>query len=317
MSLAPGRAGRLAWAALRRGLAAVGSVLGATLLLQALVGLAPGDAADLAANDAALREALSDAWGLNEPLLTRWARFLGGAVRGDLGESLTVRPGASVAALISASGARSAGLAAAALALGLGVALPLGFGGPRARRLTLTLSAAPVFLALYAAMTALNEGAWALMEAGRIERPGWFALPDAESGLRWALGACALAWGSSSLAELQGAAADELSRVRRAPFVLAAQARGEPAWPVALRNLLPPLAEVAASQVAVVLGGLIVVERALQLNGAGALFWQACRQRDLPLACGLAAVAALIVATARLVSDLARLWLDPRLREAA
>ena len=317
MSLWRGRAGRLAWAALRRALGAVGSVLGATLLLQALVGFAPGDAADLAANDAALRNALSAAWGLDEPLFTRWGRFVLGAAQGELGESLTVRPGASVASLISASGARSAGLALAALALGLGLALPLGFGGARARRLTLILSAAPVFLALYAVMTGLNEGAWALIEAGRIQRPGWFALPDAESGLRWTIGACALAWGSSSLAELQAATAHELGRVRRAPYVLAAQARGEPAWPVALRNLLPPLVEVGASQVAVVLGGLIVVERALQLNGAGDLFWRACSQRDLPLACGLAASAALVVASARLLSDLARLWLDPRLREAA
>ena len=86
---------------------------------------------------------------------------------------------------------------------------------------------------------------------------------------------------------------------------------------MALRNLLPPLVEVGASQVAVVLGGLIVVERALQLNGAGDLFWRACSQRDLPLACGLAASAALVVASARLLSDLTRLWLDPRLREAA
>ena len=317
MSLGGGRGGLLAWAALRRALAALGSVLGATLLLQALVGLAPGDAADLAANDAALRDALSAAWGLDEPLLTRWARFVVSAARGDLGESLTVRPGASVSALITASGARSAGLALAALALGLGLGLPLGFGGARARRLTLVLSAAPVFLALYAVMTGLNEGAWALIEAGRIHRPDWFALPDAASGLRWTIGACALAWGSSSLAELQGATAEELGRVYRAPFVLAAQARGEPAWPVALRSLLPPLMEVGASQVAVVLGGLIVVERALQLNGAGDLFWRACSQRDLPLACGLAASAALVVAAARLLSDLARLWLDPRLREAA
>jgi ABC-type dipeptide/oligopeptide/nickel transport system permease component len=227
-----------------------------------------------------------------------------------------VRPGASVWSLIGAAASRSAGLVAAALALGLALALPLGLSGARARRVTLALSAAPIFLALYVLMTALNEGAWALIEAGRITRPGWFALPDADSGLRWALGACALAWGSSSLAELQGAVAEELTRLRRAPFVLAAQARGEPAWPVALRNALPPLAEVAASQVAVTLGGLIVVEVALQQNGAGALFWQACRQRDLPLACGLAAAAALIVAAARLVSDLLRLWLDPRLREA-
>ncbi|MCK6525391.1 ABC transporter permease subunit [Myxococcota bacterium] len=311
-----GRGGRLAFAALRRVVAAVGSVLGATLLLQALVGLAPGDAADLAANDPALRDALSAAWGLDEPLLTRWSRFVLGALGGDLGESLTVRPGASVWSLITAAAGRSSGLVAAALALGLGLALPLGFGGARARRLTLVFSAAPVFLALYAVMTGLNEGAWALIEAGKMERPGWFALPDADSGLRWALGACALAWGSSSLAELQAATADELTRLRRAPFVLAAQARGEPAWPVALRSLLPPLSEVAASQVAVTLGGLIVVERALQLNGAGSLFWQACRLRDLPLACGLAAAAALVVAGARLTSDLTRLWLDPRLREA-
>ncbi|RME21437.1 MAG: ABC transporter permease, partial [Deltaproteobacteria bacterium] len=61
-------------------------------------------------------------------------------------------------------------------------------------------------------------------------------------------------------------------------------------------------------------GGLIVIEKVLLLNGAGALLWDACLKRDHPLAMGLALAAAFAVAASRLGVDLGRILLDPRLR---
>jgi len=75
-----------------------------------------------------------------------------------------------------------------------------------------------------------------------------------------------------------------------------------------------PLATLAAGRVGFLVGGLVVVEKVLLLNGAGALMWDACLKRDYPLAMGLAIAAAAIVAVANLVADLVRFSVDPRLR---
>ena len=181
------------------------------------------------------------------------------------------------------------------------------------RRGVQLLSVAPVFLLAAGAVTLLNESAWQWMEAGRIDRPDWFALPLQDHPLKTGLAILTLAVGSSALTEVHAAVAEELGRVRGAGFVEAARARGARLWPHVLHNLVPPLTTVIASRTAFFLGGLVVVEKVLAINGAGAMLWQACRLRDLPLAMGITLVAAMVVAAARLAGDIVRLSVDPRL----
>lgn len=65
-------------------------VLGVTLLVLVVMSFSPADPARLALGEAASQEAI-DAYrernGLNDPLLVRYVRFLGGLLRGDLGVS--------------------------------------------------------------------------------------------------------------------------------------------------------------------------------------------------------------------------------------
>lgn len=63
-------------------------VLGVTLLVFVVMSFSPADPARLALGEAASADALEayrDQHGLNQPLLTRYASFLAGMVRGDLG----------------------------------------------------------------------------------------------------------------------------------------------------------------------------------------------------------------------------------------
>lgn len=316
-----GGASRLGAVLLARGASFVATVVGAVCLVQLLLALAPGDAIDLLPNAEELRPVLAAEWGLDKPLPERLATTLGRMVRGDLGTSLTWRPGASVAELVGDTGLRSLALLVPALLLGVGLAVALGAlsarGGDRLLRVVRLVSVVPAFLAAYVAVTALNAGVWTMLERGLIERPDWFALPDTPSAVRTALAVVVLAVASGALTEMHAACDAELRRLRAAPFVEAARARGAPAWPVLLHNLLPPLVDIAASRAAWLLGSLVVVEKLLLFSGAGAALWQACRLRDYPVAIGITVVAALVVAGARLAADIARLALDPRLREAA
>jgi len=306
-------------AALTRALWFAATLVGAAFLVQLLLWAAPGDPIDLLPNGAELRPALEAEWGLDQPLPMRLGIYLVHALHGDLGTSLAVHPGVAVRSLLGPALARSAKTLVLALLLSLALSLVLALltrgRRPVLRALVQLLTVAPVFLLAYLLVLGLNEATWSLVQAGTIARPSWFALPDQASSLRDGLAILVLAVGSGSLGETHAALELELVAVLRSPFATAARARGQPLLGLTLHNLLPPLLAVAGRRVPFLLGGLVIVEKVLLMNGAGALLWQACLKRDYPVAMGLCIAAALAVAGSRLVVDLARLGLDPRLRQ--
>ncbi len=305
----------------RRFGAFVATLLGAALLAQLLLFAAPGDAADLLAGDPELRAALVAELGLDRPPHVAWWAFVTHAVTGDLGFSLTYRPGMAVTELVLPAAGRSLILVVGALVLSLvvGAGLAYATAGRRSfsRRALQAISIAPVFLLAWVLVVGLNEVTFEMMEAGRIPRPSWFALPDQDSLLKWVLAMTVLAVGSSAVTEVHGACEDELKAIRRSGYVDAARARGARLAPHVLWNLVPPLTTIASTRAAFFVGGLVVIEKVLHLNGVGAMLWQACRLRDVPLALGITFAAAAVVCGARLLADLVRVAVDPRQRSAA
>ncbi len=317
--------------AARRTLGALASMLAAAALLHALVALAPGDAAELAAGgelvatsgDDTLRDGLRAAWGLDAPVGMRIVEGLTRAAAGDLGTSWTVRPGAPVRALVAEAFGPTLARTGAAIALVAALSAPLAAAAARGGWIAVGVRAAvrlasspPAFLAAFLSVTALNAAAWSAMERGWIARPGWFALPDEPSALRLGLAVLIMAVAGGGLAEPHAALTEELARVRRAPFVDAVRARGGRVVPRLAHHLLAPTAATLAARVPWTLGAAVVVERLMLLPGAGSLLWQACRLRDAPLAVGIALVAAGAVIGTRLCADLARTWVDPRERSS-
>ena len=298
----------------RRLLWFVGLVVGAAVLLQVLLWAAPGDAIDVV-GDASLRAGLTAEWGLDQPLPVRMFRYGTAALQGDLGTSLTVRPGAGVAQTIATAAARSAAVLIPALLLSGGLALAMSLWGRR-WRVVQAISVAPVFLIAHMLVLGLNEATFALVQQGSISRPDWFALPLTESTLRSALAITILAVGSGALSTLSGELRAEVRKIQSSGYIEAARARGASLLPHILGNLLPPLMVSLASQVAFLMGGLIILERVLLLGGAGSLLWESALQRDYPLAMGLGLLAAVVVCGARLVSDVSRIMVDPRLRQS-
>lgn len=291
------------------------TLAGAVAVMTALLSLAMGNAADQLGLDPVQAAAYEQAVGLDLPWALRWLGFMADAARGDLGESLTYRPGASVAGLVWTGVRTSAPILVGALVASMGLGIAGAWGRQRAgRRLIQALSVAPVFLLASAAVEWINETTFGLIQAGTIARPDWFALPIGDSALKWALAVGILAVGSSALTEVHAGSRAELRRILDSGYIDAARARGARLWPHVLSNLIPPMASLAARRTALFLGGLVVIEKVLQLQGAGAMLWQACRMRDYPLVLGLTLVAAAVVCAARLTADLVRVAVDPRLR---
>jgi peptide/nickel transport system permease protein len=312
-----GSAARLLRTAAARGAGLLLLLVVTSVLVQVLVGLAPGDAVDLAGVAPDQRDALAAAWGLDQPPLTRALAAVGRAARGDLGTSLIVRPGAPVTELAGTAWLRSLPLLLGAVVLGpvLGVALALlGRGVGRLPGLALS---GPRFVLVLLLVHGLNELTFGAMGAGWLSRPTWFPLPDVASALRGGLAVGLLAWGSGALADLQGQSAAALWRLREESWVLACESRGERSTPVLLRGLLPGLLAQSSAQVVAAAGGLVIIEKLLLLRGAGALLWDAALARDLPLVAGLTLGAATIVGVLRWILDVGRLRADPRLLDAS
>ncbi|MDP6935583.1 MAG: hypothetical protein QGG40_21875, partial [Myxococcota bacterium] len=253
------------------------TLAGALLLVQTLLWAAPGDPIDLLPNGEELRDDLEREWGLDRGLAERALDTLRGALTGDLGTSLSVRPGTPVYLLVRDAALRSATWGVPALLLSMLCSLVLAwFTAGRSsllRRGVQFVSVTPVFLLAFGLVVGINELTFELMQRGLVERPDWFALPDQPSWVRATLAVVVLAVGSSCLTELHAACEDELQRVRRSGFVDAARGRGVPTRPHLLLNLVPPLCTVTASRVGFLVGGLVILEKILLLNGAGALMW--------------------------------------------
>jgi len=283
------------------------------VLVQCLLALAPGDAIDTLPNADELRPLLEAEWGLDEPLPARLSRALGRALGGELGHSLTVRPGSPVRDLLGHAGGDSLLRVAAAA----GIAVVLGFSLSRhatMRRGAELLSALPAVVLALVAVHGINAGTFACVERGWIARPAWFALPAEDHPVRMLLAVAILAVSSGNLAQVAATARADLDALRAAPFVEAERARAGGVSSLLARHLLVPVTRALAGQVAVLLGSLVVVEHGLGLGGAGALLFHAVRLRDWPLAAGLAALAGATVAAARLAAELVEVLIDPRAR---
>lgn len=305
-------------AALRRGLAFVGTLLGATAFVMALLVLAPGDPIDLLPDGEAQRATLEAQWGLDRPLPERYATTLARALTLDLGTSLTYRPGQPVIEVVAGPALRTLGLVAAAVvcALAGGLGLALWTAGRRRRGwLVQAVSIVPVFLLAHTLVLGINELTWSLVQSQTIGRPDWFALPDQPSALRTTLAIAVLAIGSGALSEAHGQIESSLVEIRKSPFVDALRARGQSAWPHVLANLVPPMAATMAERAAFLAGGAVIAEKVLLINGVGAVLWEAALLRDYDLALAIALFAAAFVGLARLAADGIRLAVDPRMQQ--
>lgn len=296
------------------------TVAGASAFVLALLEAAPGDPIDLLPNGEDVRGVLEQEWGLDQPLVLRWLRFLLHACTGDLGTSLAYRPGAPVFDVIAGPALRSSAwfFAAMILCMVMGTAIGTITAG-RARwfkPFVSLISLPPLFLLAHLCVNALNEVAWRGIQAGVVDRPDWFALPDQASLLRTSLAIGLLAVGSGALSDVHGQVEEVLTDVRSSAYVDHARARGKPVLPHILSNLVAPLAGIATSRAAFFAGGLVVLEKVLLLNGVGAILWQAAQLRDYNVALGVTLLLSTLVAGVRLVGDVVRTVADPRLGSA-
>ncbi|HVM05072.1 MAG TPA: nickel ABC transporter permease [Acidimicrobiales bacterium] len=296
-------------------------VLGVSVVTFGLGVLAPGDPAELALQltlelpptpDQIERK--REELGLDRPLAVQYARWLGRAARGDLGESYV--SGDAVASLIRERLPRTVLLASAALALSVLIAVPLGVLSAYRRdtlvdhicRMGALVGASlPGYLLAYLLI---------LFFAVRLE-----VLPvlGFDSAQHLVLPALTLALGSA--ASLTRFARAAVLDVLGEDYLRTARAKGVGTSRVlfahALRNAAVPIVTVIGLSLGGLLGGAFVVEWIFSWPGLGELAVNAINAKDYPVIQGFVLVTATAYVVVNFLTDLVYGALDPRIRLSA
>ncbi len=302
--------------------------LGATMfsvafLVFLLLSVVPGDPARLAAGPEATPEvyqSIREKLGLEHPWPVRFARWVGGLVRGDAGISLNYD--LPVSDLLAAGVSVTLPLAALALALATVLGVPLGLlaaSRPGGAVDLATVGVAQLGMALPEfwlglLLAGLAAVRWGILPVGGF--PGWEDPLAALAHLLLPAVALALPRAAYLARMVRGAVADVLSE----DYIRAAHAKGVAGARVllhhALRNALVPVVTSAGLTLARLVGGALVVENVFSLPGLGAFALVGVHARDLSLVGGIAVVTAGLMVLVSFAVDLAYGTLDPRIRRA-
>ncbi|HVV40687.1 MAG TPA: ABC transporter permease [Nitrobacter sp.] len=305
-------------------------LIGVLVLNFFLIHAAPGDPAETIAGamGGATAEMLSHiraAYGLDKPLLTQLAIYLGRVAHGDLGMSYYFNQ--PVIGLIAARIGPTILLVFAAQVISITAGVVMGVFA--ARKPSGPLSAAITVLSTigYAAPVFWTGIMLVILFASIIP-----IFPvDGMTSARFSGGAIAhvgdvlyhLALPATTLAIVFLAQYSRLSRasmidVLGADYVRTARAKGVSESKVvfkhALRNAVLPIITVAGIQFGNLISGALLVESVFNWPGMGRLAFDSVLRRDYPTLLGILFFAALMVVIANLLTDLSYRLADPRIR---
>ena len=309
--------GRLGRVASRIGQSAL-TLATVMVLVFLLVRLIPGDPVTAIlgsetneAAEAALREEL----GLDRSLPEQFASYVGGVLRGDLGNS-AVQRGDSVSDIIVGSLPTTLAVILTGMLLALVVGISAGLGAALSPLRGVDVAVRTVVMILYATPTFLVGLLLILVFAirlGWLPAGGWPGVfPDNLPFL--VLPGLALA---SHLAPViartvRQAAIGTMNQL----FMEAALARGLSRSVLNLGHVLPnsllPVITLLGLSFGGLLTGAIIVEAVFGLPGLGSEMTKAVARRDYPVVQGIALVSACAVILGNLLAEIAYTFVDPR-----
>jgi peptide/nickel transport system permease protein len=299
---------------LRRLVGAVFVIWGVATFTFLMVYLMPGDAARMYAGPRAPEaevERIRELWGLNDPLPEQYIRYMGRAIQGDLGQS--TRDKRPVLQAVFERLPATLQLALAGLFVELAVGIPLGIfsalrPGSWIDQLTTFIAligiSIPQFalglVAIYVFGFLLN-----IFPLGGYGTPLHLVLP-------------ALVLGVGGTAFYSRVLRNSILEVANEDYVRTARAKGLNPRVVLtrhiLRNAAMPVITLAGLDLALLLGGVVVIEAVFGWPGIGNQAWTAIRNQDTPIIMGTVLFASIAVVFLNLAVDMLYVALDPRVR---
>ncbi|MBW7915274.1 MAG: ABC transporter permease [Trueperaceae bacterium] len=288
-----------------------------------LVHLAPGgpSAAVNFEATAEQREALLEQFGLNDPVLVRYGKWLAGVVRGDLGVSYN--QGLPVGLLLRQRlpNTLTLGLAALVTATVLGILLGTvaaihrnGWVDHAVSTIsTLGMSIPGFWLGIVAIILFAVELRW-LPASGIVSSGSGGALLDRLRHLVLPAGVLAFTLMPNVVRVTRSA----LLEVNRADYVRTARGKGlspnRVLFKHAFKNALVPVLAVLGLVTTALFSGSVVIESVFGWPGLGRLAIEAANGRDYPVILGATLLAGAIVVVVNLAVDMLYAVVDPRIR---
>jgi peptide/nickel transport system permease protein len=321
---------------LKRILHALVVLLCVIFVVSVLVKLIPGDPVDvISAGNPGITEAqkqqLREELGLTRPLLTQFVAYLGGMMRGDLGESIRFR----VPALQLVLERLPATLELTFLSMLVAILLAIPIGVVTAlRQGRLVDYAGSVFAILGVSIPSFLLGILLILfvsvDFGLLPAAGrgqtlttaiTRAVATGDGHIFWrslrylllpsiALALSVMAWN----ARLTRSA---MLEVMRQDYIQFARAKGLPGRSIvmrhALRNAIIPTITIIGLQLGYLLSGSFVIENVFAWPGVGRLAIQAIFWRDYPVIQAVVIVTGTLFLLINLVIDIIYRWVDPRI----
>ncbi len=302
---------------LRRLVALLPVLLGVTLVVFAMLWLAPGDPLLALVGESAqgmsksALEELRKAHGLDRGPLVQYVSYLGDLVRGDLGTS--VRSGQPVSQEVLSRFPATLLLAGSAMLVAIALGLSLGVLAAVYRRTV--VDHLTVLVALLGVSVPVFWSGLLLMLLFALDL-GW--LPASGYGSWKHLVLPAVAVGFSSAAFIARITRASMIETLRQDYVRTATAKGLGLSAVrirhALRNALLPVVTVVGLQFGGLLGGAVLTETVFAWPGIGRMLVDAIGARDLPLVQGSVLFIAVIFIVMNLLVDVSYAVLNPKVR---
>ena len=279
--------------------------------------VAPGDPAELRLGNRATPERvdrLREQLGLNDPLPIRYMRFIGNALKGDLGESYVFQ-GKTVTSLIGPRLLVSLQLNIAASIVALSVGLPLGFYAAK-RQGTKTDPAILISMLILYAMPVFFTAPFLILffavKLHWVPASGWSGMFSTQVILP------ALTIGIPGAAIFVRHMRASTLEVIGQEYVRTARAKGMSNFVInyrhVARNAFLPILTLLGFTLAGIFGGSLIVELIYGIPGVSRLSLDAIFQRDFPVLTALVLLGSLMLVLANLVIDIGYTVIDPRIR---
>lgn len=258
------------------------------------------------------REAFRERLGLNAPLTTQYAKYLGNMLKGDLGPSLKY-PDIGAGGAILGRLPATLYLAGVSLALALLIGVPLGVLGA-VKRDTLFDQVSKVLALLGQSMP--NFWLGLMMMWIFSVKLGW--LPAGELGGLKHIIMPAITLGSFQIAAITRLVRSSMLETLDTEYVKLVRIKGvketRVIWIHCLRNAAPTPLTYFGMFAAVLMTGSVTTETIFSWPGTGQLAFQSVLARDFGLIQGLVLVFATIFVVSSFLVDVLYAYLDPRIR---
>lgn len=289
-------------------------LIGVILLIFLMLNVVPGNPIAIMLEEHAkpdVIERMTEYYGLNDPVMVRFGRYILNVLQGDFGVSYKLnRP---VGTLIAQAFPYTLKLSMAAAVVAWIIGIPAGIISAIKKnslvdRLFMGVSLLGVSMPVF----------WAalLFQYLFAYKLGWFPVSGVNGWKSYVLPAIVLGW--SSAGTIARLTRSNLLETLEEDYIRTAWAKGLKQSGVivrhAFKNALLPVITMMAIQVASLLSGAVITETVFAIPGVGRLAVSAISSRDMPLLQGTVIFTTALIILGNLIADVLYSVIDPRIR---